>query len=225
MLIAFRFLNGLVVAAITPNPGIVGDMFIQEERGQAMSIMNLPSLLGPTLGPIISGHLTSAKGWRWSFWLTAILASLGALSVLLIFRESYKVRILRTKAWQQQKQGLGRKRLPAQYDLGGGATFWKRHPTPTSVAPPLAHRALPGILRRASLRLPGAAGLTFLGPGLGMRAGVTFNFSTSDWYVKRRAARNDGVMKPEHRLPPMILGGILMPAGLFLYGWTAQAKV
>ena len=220
-------------------------MFIQEERGQAMSVMNLPPLLGPTLGPIIGGHLTSAKGWRWSFWLTAILASLGALSVLLIFRESYKVRILRTKAWQQQKQGLGRKRLPAQYDLGGGATFWKRailRPLQLLLRSPIVPflafyvalvygylfvtlTSITEVFESRYGTSQGAAGLTFLGPGLGMRAGVTFNFSTSDWYVKRRAARNDGVMKPEHRLPPMILGGILMPAGLFLYGWTAQAKV
>lgn len=58
-----------------------------------------------------------------------------------------------------------------------------------------------------------------------MCAGVTFNFFTSDWYVKRQAARDGGGMQPEHRLPPMILGGILIPVGLFLYGWTAEARV
>lgn len=32
-------------------------------------------------------------------------------------------------------------------------------------------------------------------------------------------------MLPEHRLPPMVFGGIIIPMGLFLYGWTAQKKV
>jgi len=32
-------------------------------------------------------------------------------------------------------------------------------------------------------------------------------------------------MIPEYRLPPMALGGIVIPAGLFLYGWTAQSRV
>lgn len=32
-------------------------------------------------------------------------------------------------------------------------------------------------------------------------------------------------MEPEHRLPVMILGGILIPIGLFVYGWTAQRHV
>lgn len=32
-------------------------------------------------------------------------------------------------------------------------------------------------------------------------------------------------MKPEYRLKPLPLGAILLPAGFFLYGWTAQYKV
>lgn len=32
-----------------------------------------------------------------------------------------------------------------------------------------------------------------------------------------------GGMKPEHRLPPMIFAGIVIPCGLFWYGWTVQA--
>jgi len=31
-----------------------------------------------------------------------------------------------------------------------------------------------------------------------------------------------GGMKPEYRLWPMVFGGLLIPAGLFLYGWSAQ---
>lgn len=29
-------------------------------------------------------------------------------------------------------------------------------------------------------------------------------------------------MKPEYRLPHMILGGITLPIGFFIYGWTAE---
>lgn len=34
-----------------------------------------------------------------------------------------------------------------------------------------------------------------------------------------------GGMKPEHRLPPMIVASIAMPIGLFLYGWGTQFKL
>ena len=57
--------------------------------------------------------------------------------------------------------------------------------------------------------------------GLGALTGVVLCSATSDWYMKKRSAGGD--MKPEYRLPIMILGSILMPLGLFFYGWTLQA--
>ena len=41
-------------------------------------------------------------------------------------------------------------------------------------------------------------------------------------YLKKRA---HGSTAPEYRVPLMIPGGILMPIGLFWYGWSAQAKL
>lgn len=32
-------------------------------------------------------------------------------------------------------------------------------------------------------------------------------------------------MRPEQRLPPVIFGGFILPIGLFMYGWTAEAHV
>lgn len=43
------------------------------------------------------------------------------------------------------------------------------------------------------------------------------------YIVKKKAT--PGGMKPEHRLPPMIFGSILMPLGLFLYGWSAERRL
>lgn len=42
-------------------------------------------------------------------------------------------------------------------------------------------------------------------------------------YYQRRYNTTDGL--PEWRIPPMIIGGILAPAGLFLYGWSAQNQL
>ncbi|KAK7423976.1 hypothetical protein QQZ08_008800 [Neonectria magnoliae] len=97
------------------------------------------------------------------------------------------------------------------------------------------------------------AGLTFLGLGVGSMIGVVYFSISSDRHVKKMAAkekereaavsqvdggeaggatRNDAAsavtvsgMKPEYRLPPLRFGAILLPAGLFIYGWTAEYKV
>ena len=57
-----------------------------------------------------------------------------------------------------------------------------------------------------------------------MVTGVLLCALTLDRYLKKQREVH-GEMKPEYRLPPMVLGGILIPAGLFLYGWTAQYHV
>ena len=70
---------------------------------------------------------------------------------------------------------------------------------------------------------PGIVGLTYLGLGLGMFGGLALFGIASDWLVKKKSV--DGQMKPEYRLPPMIPGTLLIPMGLFVYGWSAEKQV
>lgn len=104
MLVAFRFFNGMAVAAVTLNPSVVGDLFVQEERGSVLAVMMGPSLLGAISAPVIGAFVDQAKGWRWVFWLAAIAGAAIELGFLLFFRESYKVVILKRKAKRLRKQ-------------------------------------------------------------------------------------------------------------------------
>jgi MFS family permease len=69
----------------------------------------------------------------------------------------------------------------------------------------------------------GASGLAYLGLGVGFLLGLLGTGLTSDHIAKKRAA--GAAIKPEHRLPPLIFGALLIPLGLFWYGWSAQYKV
>ena len=62
--------------------------------------------------------------------------------------------------------------------------------------------------------------LTDILQGLGMIFGVLFCGLTSDRTLQYLA--RDGEMKPEYRLQAAVLGGIFLPIGLLIYGWTAQ---
>ena len=74
MLIAFRFFEGCVGSApLTLGGGTIADMIVQEKRGGAMAIFAMGPLLGPVIGPVAGGFLTQAKGWRWVFWVIAIV--------------------------------------------------------------------------------------------------------------------------------------------------------
>lgn len=104
MLVAFRFLNGLAVVSTALNPSIVGDLFRVEQRGSAMSIVGLATMLGPVVGPIIGGYLGGAVGWRWCFWLITILCGFLEIGFLLLLRETYSVQILKGKAQRLRKE-------------------------------------------------------------------------------------------------------------------------
>lgn len=67
----------------------------------------------------------------------------------------------------------------------------------------------------------GISGLTYIGLGVGMIAGLFINRLASDRIAARLAQNN--IRKPEHRLPIMIFLGPLIPVGLFWYGWSTQA--
>lgn len=76
MLMGFRFLMGLAGSVpLTIGSGSIADVMPVEMRGRAMSIWALGPMLGPAIGPLAGGFLVEAAGWRWVFWLLAIVVS------------------------------------------------------------------------------------------------------------------------------------------------------
>ncbi|KAK5010150.1 hypothetical protein LTR16_004927 [Cryomyces antarcticus] len=69
----------------------------------------------------------------------------------------------------------------------------------------------------------GNVGLTYVASGIGMLLGLGILGAVSDRIVKAKS--KNGGMKPEHRLPPLVSGGLCIPVGLFMYGWSAQYHV
>jgi len=70
-----------------------------------------------------------------------------------------------------------------------------------------------------------SAGLTFLGVGVGNIVGIVILGPAIDAIFNRQVKKNNGVQKPEFRLPVMIYSSLFLPIGLFWYGWTARASI
>jgi MFS family permease len=71
-------------------------------------------------------------------------------------------------------------------------------------------------------------GLTFLGLGVGVVAGCAILIIWSKvFYAKQvlRAVRNGQTVAPEARLWIAMIGSVMIPASLFLFGWTAECSV
>lgn len=117
MLIAFRFLSGAATASLPIGPGIVRDLFEEERRGRAMSVMSMTSTLGAVAGPIVGSYLAERKGWRWAFWLPTIVTGALALLLLAIYRETYQVTILERKARHRRRE-TGNLDWRSRYETG-----------------------------------------------------------------------------------------------------------
>lgn len=70
MLIAFRVIQGLGGGMLTPvGMAMMYRAFPPVERARAATVIMIPTLLAPALGPILGGLIVSNVGWRWIFWI------------------------------------------------------------------------------------------------------------------------------------------------------------
>jgi MFS family permease len=89
--VAARAFTGLTVASNVLNPAIIGDMFPSEQRGSAMSIVMMATLVGGNLGPALGGFISQTFCWRAVLWIGTSLTVVCELMFLVCFRETYTV--------------------------------------------------------------------------------------------------------------------------------------
>jgi len=81
-LVAFRLAQGCAGAMMGP----VGRLVLlrttpKNELVGAMSVVTMPALLGPVVGPVLGGAIVTFVSWRWIFFLNLPLAVAGVLLV------------------------------------------------------------------------------------------------------------------------------------------------
>jgi len=244
MLIAFRFLAGVAGSSpITVGSGTIADTFKQEQRGKVMSIWSFPILFGPSLGPVVGSYLSAAAGWRWDFYLLAIITGILLVLTMIYQRETYPPVLLERKAKRLRKEtGNAKLRSALQSPKTPRELFL------LSIVRPLKMLCFSPIVFGVSLYIAvtygylyllfttvtfvfedqynissSNVGLVYLGIGLGQLTGLSIFGYYSDKLLRKWA--KGGELKPELRLPLLWPGAFLIPTGLFIYGWSAEYKV
>lgn len=87
-LILFRILQGIGGGMLTPiGMSMMYRAFPPVERVRAATVVMVPTLLAPALGPILGGLIVTHIGWRWIFWVNLPLGLIAFAFGVIALRE------------------------------------------------------------------------------------------------------------------------------------------
>ena len=208
----------------------------------------------PQLGPIVGGFVGETIGWRWLEGIMAIFAGILWIVGSFVIPETYAPVLLRKRAAALSK-ATGRvyaSKLELAPDGSRrppnvAATFktalsrpWVllfREPivTITSVYMAIIYgtlymlfAAFPIVFQQQRGWSEGIGGLAFIGVAIGFLLALAYIIPDNDRFasVEQRAlAAGAHFAPPEARLPPAVIGAILLPIGLFWFAWTNYPSI
>ncbi|KAJ1793204.1 hypothetical protein LPJ59_004751 [Coemansia sp. RSA 2399] len=226
--------------------GTISDIYPREQRGTALGIYYLGPLLGPCLGPLIGGYIGQDVGWRWVFWVLAILGGIMTILSTFVLPETHR-RIVSKKHRIQQVNIAPLLSLKENNPLVDLATI--RHPAVflalfhfavlfgtyyvNSTGQPLAYENIYDLSQ-------GTAGLCFLVMGVGCIIGSLSGGRITDILLARRkrilienGKQNqeegltlaDVAVPAEARLEAVWVGTSLFLAGIIIGGWLIDRRL
>lgn len=242
-LVVLRFLSGTFGASpMTNSGGIIADLFHPAQRGVGMTIFASAPFLGPVLGPIMAGFTSEAVGWRWVQGILAIFTGLVWIFGTFALPETYAPVLLqrRAKALSNKTDQIFVSVLERHNQKTASQTF------NTSLARPwvllflepivlvasvymsilygtlyMLFGAFPIIYQRDRGWSEGVGGLAFLGITSGILIGLLYMILDNRRYLRLMKVHRPGGLPPaEARLPPVIVGSIALPIGIFWFSWT-----
>jgi MFS transporter, DHA1 family, multidrug resistance protein len=242
----FRFLGG--VFASSPL-GIVGgamaDMWTAASRGAAIAGFALAVFVGPAMGPIVGGFVTdSYLGWRWTEYLTFILAFFFLAVDIVFLPETYGPVLLKGKAkklrHERQIWAIHARQEEKEISFKTIIMVYLLRPIKMLIFEPMIFLLtlyvsfVYGILYLLFSAFPiayqevrgwnnGVGALPFLAVTIGACLGCLIIILFIPRYQRKIIQANGPV--PEERLIPMMIGGILFPIGLFWFAWTSYPTI
>ncbi|EKG12508.1 Major facilitator superfamily [Macrophomina phaseolina MS6] len=239
------FITG--IAGSGPNTvggGTIADVIRPEKRGRAMGAFAVGPLLGPVIGPVTAGFVAQDLGWRWVFRILYIATATVTALIVLCMRETFGPLLLARKAARLRKE-TGNTALYTKFrqSNGSAATSLRtalQRPVKLLIFSPitlllslyaafvfgllnLLFTTFSSVFKGQYHFGPGVSGLSYLGLGFGMAAGVVIFSIVSDKVAKKAAAKGKA-WKPEARLLLMVWFAPVITIGFFWYGWAAYYR-
>ncbi|KAG6001298.1 hypothetical protein E4U21_004512 [Claviceps maximensis] len=251
-IIICRFLDGFTGSAfLAVSGGTLSDLFARTELQAPMALFSASPFVGPSLGPVLGGFINYNVSWRWTYYVLLLWSGAVWVAIVMFVPETYHPVLLQNKARILRKQtGDDRWTAPAdklQRSVARAIGQSLLRPFQLLVFEPMClnlclfSAILLGILYLFFGAFPlvfgvnhgfnaWQVGLSFIGILVGMVLGI---MTDPLWHrIRRRLVDRletetgvEGASEPEFRLPPAILGSVLVPAGIFMFGWSSFAWV
>ncbi|PVH83697.1 MFS general substrate transporter [Cadophora sp. DSE1049] len=246
-IIITRFFGGCFACApLAIGGGLVADMFGPVDRGVGICVFCSATFIGPMIGPILGGFITQSHlGWRWTAWITLIMAATFGTLGFFTIPETSASRILQERAkrlrFEKKNWAVHSKADTVQIDVKTILTIYVTRPLQMLILEPILllitiyMSLVYGILYLFFLAYPisfqrergwnqGVGALHFLGIMIGIALGAfIIAYVPKTRYAKIIAKH--GRVAPEERLLPVIFGSFLLPVGLFWFSWTSDPDI
>ena len=242
-----RFFGGVFgCAPLAVVGGALADFWDPVDRGIAVATFAAATFVGPVAGPVMGGFITqSSLGWRWTAWITMIMAALFLVLGLFFIRESCPPVLLQRRAkkrrYETRNWALHARADEDQVNFQQLMSKYLLRPMTMLVLEPILNLVtiymalIYGILYLFFEAYPisfqeqrgwndGVGALPFLGITVGVFVGVIIIvYLTKTRYARKM--KKHGKAVPEERLVAMMIGAVMLPVGLFWFAWTSDPHI
>ncbi|KAJ5604111.1 major facilitator superfamily domain-containing protein, partial [Penicillium hordei] len=240
-IVIFRLFSGIFASSPTAVVGgLYADIFSDPKtRGRSMAGFMAATTLGPTMGPLISGYISSIS-WRWTFWIGLIITG-ASWPALIFLPETFRPVLLR-------KHNEIHNIISADVNLA--APSLRELVTRVLTRPIrmiysesivlfscvylsltysifyLFFEAYPIIFKGIYGFSTGQCGLAFIPIGIGALLSFIVYLAYDSFYQRAQSQAKTWVSIEEYRrLPLACLGGPLYTISLFWLAWSAQPSI
>jgi MFS family permease len=245
-LLILRFFAGTFGASPLVNSGgTIADLFPPAQRGLALTVYCVAPFLGPVLGPVMGGFISENVGWRWLQGVcTIFIGAVGILGVIFI-PETYGPVLLQKRASHlskanskfyisvlEKRQGKKKPSEVFKRALCRPWIFLFLEPIVLIASVYMAiiygtvymfMGAMPILYSEDRGWSEGIGGLSFLGIAVGIIFGLLYAIWDNNTRYMRLVLSQSATA--ESRLPPAIVGAVILPIGIFAFAWTNYPSI
>lgn len=247
-LTVLRFISGLFASpALAIGGASVGDVMTFPFLPMGIGCWAISASASPSLSPLIGAVLIEKRNWHWSFWFLAMSSGIVLVLFTVLLPETFDKKLLARKA-QRLRKLTGNPNIMSVGEVENSKltvkqlaydTLWR--PIAITFFEPVVllvdiyialvysiiylwFEAFPIVFVQTFHFPLITAGATFISIIIGVLLGALF-YCFYVYYKLTKPLLNGQMVHPEIVVPAMIVGAVVMPIGIFIFGWTASADL